>query len=163
MIPSKATRVRKHPLILGLLVLLACVSAGARANAQGDNLINAADKGDLARVKALLSAKADVNAKRVDGGVTALMAASANGHLEVVRALLAANADVNAKQTGGGTALMLASANGHLEVVQALLAAKADVNAKQDIGATALMIASVKGNLETHPGTRVFGRKISVT
>ena len=46
-----------------MLVVLACVLASTRANAQANDLINAADEGDLPRVKALLAAKADVNAK----------------------------------------------------------------------------------------------------
>ena len=50
-------------------------------------------------VRALLAAKADVNAKRadVDGNDTALTLASSNGNLEMVQALLAAIADVDAK------------------------------------------------------------------
>jgi len=41
-------------------------------------------------VQALLAAKADVNAKRKDGGVTALVMASQFGYREVVQALLVA-------------------------------------------------------------------------
>jgi serine/threonine-protein phosphatase 6 regulatory ankyrin repeat subunit B len=85
------TRLRKRSLILGILAVLACVLASARANAQGDDLADAARKGDLPRVKALLAAKADVNAQAVDG-TTALMAASKNGHQEAVQLLKSAGA-----------------------------------------------------------------------
>jgi serine/threonine-protein phosphatase 6 regulatory ankyrin repeat subunit B len=74
-------------------------------------------------VRALLAAKAEVNAKTNSGpvsGATALMFASMLGNLEVVRALLAAKADVNIKCDNGVTALMEASVNGHQEVVQLL-------------------------------------------
>src|ERR1035438_7943590 len=110
------TCLRKHSLMLRVLAVLTCILAGTRANAQGDNLANlragqlanAAYDGDLQRVKvflaagydvqaqeghhevvrALLAAKADVNAK-MDDGTTALMMAARGGHQDVVRALLA--------------------------------------------------------------------------
>ncbi len=143
--------------ILGLLVVLACSLTGTRANAQGDDLFHAAEKGNLPRVKALLAAGADVNAKmkakpnprtgpvlsgefrkpnealntsRYRDGATALILASANGHLEVVRALLEAKADVKARNAYSLSALELASWQGHAEVVRALLAAKADLNSE---------------------------------
>ena len=83
------TRLRKHSRTCGIVAVLACILASTQGNAQGNDLIKASGDGDLPRVKALLAAGSDVNAKRGDG-VTALMAASATGHLEVVRALLAA-------------------------------------------------------------------------
>jgi hypothetical protein len=81
--------------ICGIVVALACVLGSTWANAQGNDLIVASINGDLSRVKALLDAKADVNAKSGVGG-TALMWASQQGHAEIVQALLAAKADVNA-------------------------------------------------------------------
>ena len=123
-------------------------SAVAPSSAAQDNLNDASEAGDLSRVKALLAAKADVNATDPDG-TTALFLAAQNGHLEVVQALLAAKADVNAKTANGATALFISSAYGHLEVVRALLAAKADVNVKRaGDGGTALFIAAQEGRLE---------------
>jgi len=49
------TRSRKHSLVTGILAVLACLLAGNRANAQADDLFNAAGKDDLPRVKALLA------------------------------------------------------------------------------------------------------------
>ena len=114
-------------------------------NAQ--DLIAAATKGDSARVKTLLAAKADVKAKD-NSGFTALISASGPGYTEIVQALLAAKADVNAKTSQGATALMYASQNGHLDVVQVLLAAKADVNAKLGDGSTASFLAWQGGHTE---------------
>jgi ankyrin repeat protein len=68
MIPLKVTRLRTRPLIVGIRLVLVCLLAGTQANAQGNDLINAAAKGDSPCVKALLDAKADVNAKDKDGG-----------------------------------------------------------------------------------------------
>jgi ankyrin repeat protein len=78
MVRLKVALSRKHWLSLGMLVVLACVLAGTRANAQANDLINAADKGNLPRVKASLAAKADVNA-RFNNGATALLFASGQG------------------------------------------------------------------------------------
>ena len=91
-------------------------------------LLTAARRGDLFKVKALLAAKADVNETRRDGA-TALMAASTTGHQAIVRKLLDAKADVNARMINGATALMAAAAVGNLQVVSALLGAGANVNA----------------------------------
>ena len=116
-----------------------------------DALINASGRGDLARVKALLTARATERTKTdtaamASSWTSALSCAAEEGHLEVVRALLDAKVELNAG--GVNSALIPASGNGHLEVVQALLAAKADVNAKADDGPTALMVASQNGHLE---------------
>lgn len=124
MILLKAARPRMRSLVLGVLVTLACSLTGTLSNAQGVDLINAAEKGDLPRVKALIATKVDVNAKRANGS-TALIRASMNGHLEVVRVLLAAKADVNAKTVEGITALDAARERKHLNVSALLVQAGA--------------------------------------
>ena len=91
----------KHLHVLAILVALFCASTSTWAGVKDSDLITAAGKGNLPRVKALLAAKTNVNAK-TDNGVTALIAASENGHEEVVVALLAAKADVNAAANDGG-------------------------------------------------------------
>jgi ankyrin repeat protein len=139
-----------HRLAAVILAALACGFTSTLANAQSNDLITAAGRGDLPAVNALLQAGADVNDDKntISGPTTALMEASSNGHLEVVQALLAAKADVNARRgrtSDGATALTLASVNGHLEVVQALLAARADVSAGS---VPALYDAAMAGNLD---------------
>ncbi|MGA3070514.1 MAG: ankyrin repeat domain-containing protein [Terracidiphilus sp.] len=146
MMMLKATRPLKQSLILGILVVLACVVASTRANAQGDDLINAAKSGDLPRVTTLLASGINVDAKS-SKGATALFVASYYGHLDVVQALLAKGADVNAR-SNGATALYIASQEGQLEVVQALLAKGADVTAKLSDGRTALDAAKGGGHVE---------------
>ena len=81
----------------------------------------AADDGNLAEIKRLLSEGADINAQAQDG-YTALMSVSFDGRLEVVKLLLDEGADVNAKTDGGITALQEATRKGHLEVVKILKA-----------------------------------------
>ncbi|MEK6707276.1 MAG: ankyrin repeat domain-containing protein [Pseudomonadota bacterium] len=111
---------QKYLHILAMLLALCCVPASTWAHSGGDHpLINAAGRGDLSQVKALLAAKANVN-DDAGRGITALMVASQNGHREIVQALLTAKANVNIKTRRGETALMVASQNGHEEVVQLL-------------------------------------------
>jgi ankyrin repeat protein len=131
------------PLSIMLLFLSSC--AGIPAS----DLTNAAWRGDVSAVQALLAKGADVNMKAA-GGMTALMSAAHEGRFAVVQALLAKGADVNASRDDGVTALMLASLPGFLDVVQALLASGADVNAKSNIGLTPLEMAvsSPTGHLE---------------
>src|SRR5580692_8285884 len=104
-----------HRLAAVMLVAMVCSFTGTLANAQSNDLIAAAGRGDLPAVNAQLKAGVDVNDPRntSSGPTTALMEASSNGHLEVVQALLAAKADVNAKRglgsKDGDTALTLAT------------------------------------------------------
>src|SRR5580692_12368643 len=110
--------IQAHRLAAVVLVATACGLTGTLANAQSNDLVTAAQRGDLPAVNALLRSGVDVNASRtVSDPTTALVAASEQDHLEVVQALLAANADVNARAgrgEDGMTALMLASVQGHL-------------------------------------------------
>ena len=112
-------RLRKHIQVLGILLALVCASTSTWAIAEVSDLFKAAYDGDLYQVKALITAKADVNAKTAEG-YTALIVASEKGNQGVVRVLIAAKADVNAKTGDGTTALMMASQQGHQEVMQLL-------------------------------------------
>jgi len=137
-----------HSPILHLAILTLLALAWSTPAFSGeDDLVAAAAKGDLPRIKALLEANTDVNLK-VASGATALIAASQAGQIDAVRLLLGAKADVNAKVRDGRTALILASGRGHVEVVRLLLGAKADVNAHADDGSTALTWASQGGHVE---------------
>jgi len=114
------------------------------------NLFYASLHGDIARVKSLLDAKVNVNAKDPDGN-TALILACRNRKLDAVRALLASGADVNAKGEGDTTALISlldGTSLSDIDVTRVLLAANADVNARKRDGTTALMEASEYGNIE---------------
>ena len=122
---------------------------GARPQVNHLALINAAMRGQLAVVQALLAAPGiQVNTQNYRGW-TALYWAADQGHLEVVQALLAApGIQVNTPNNTGYTALHWASDQGHLAVVQALLAAPGiRVNTQNNTGLTALHMAVREGHL----------------
>ena len=107
-------------------------------------LCEAAQRGDIETVRALLEAGANVNAAG-RGGSTPLYWAARNGHKAVVKALLLAGADVNAATKRGKTPLHRAASKGHETVVMVLLLAGADVNAANYDRETPLHWAAWKG------------------
>lgn len=107
-------------------------------------LMRAAEVGDAAAVKALLSEGVDVNEK-ARPGFTALMLAADEGHVEVVKLLIKAHADVNAEivtlHIGEFTTLMYGLSSGNLEVVDALIEAGAQLNPQHFAGMPPLFFA----------------------
>jgi ankyrin repeat protein len=81
--------------------------------------MRAAEKGHLETVRALISAKADVNAADQEG-TTARMVAARIGYLQVVKALISGNADVSAKAHDGNRAEDFARLNGHQGIAELL-------------------------------------------
>ena len=109
----------------------------------GTALMWAAAEGHAAVVRALIDARADINAT-LDSGLTPFFFAVRDGHIDAVRAFLDAGVDVNAtterrERTPGSPALykpvikgtsplLLAVQNGHFELAIALVDAGADPN-----------------------------------
>jgi ankyrin repeat protein len=81
-------------------------------------LIGAAAVNDCEALVGILEKGCDVNARDVDGGFTALMAASLFGHLEAVDLLLRFGADLNCKDRTGMIALDYAVHQSHLSVIE---------------------------------------------
>jgi len=91
-------------------------------------LLEAAGRGDTAKVQQLLDQGTDVNA-RAAGNMTALISAAAEGRTETVELLLNQGADVNAtSDIVGWTALLAAAQQGHTGCVRVLLAHGANIN-----------------------------------
>jgi ankyrin repeat protein len=116
-----------------------------QAQAAGEELHWLVERGEAARVRALLEQGADPRlANRL--GVTPLYLAAANGDAEIIELLLAAGADPNARDTVGETMLMAAVGSGELEAVATLLAHGGEVNALDTAyDQTALMFAARAG------------------
>jgi ankyrin repeat protein len=114
--------------LLALLALTLAPHALAQdpKQALNEQLYEAARKGDVAEVKAVLDRGADVNAK-FRYGATALFKAAERGHTEVVKLLIERGADVTVKDTFyGATAMTWALNKEHTGVIRAILSKSPD-------------------------------------
>ena len=116
---------------------------------------------NISKVKALLDDGIDVNAG-IDGGGTALYAASRIGNLEIVKLLLDRGAEVNITDTDGGSVLGVAAQDGHIEIVKILIAKGAKVNTSSNDGVTALLLASQNGYFEVVKELLAKNAKVNV-
>ena len=126
----------------GAGAVLALVLAVA-ATSPREGLLDAAGRGDVDAVRALLDDGADPDLARGDG-LTALHLAAREGHAEIVDVLIGAGAETGATtRIGDYTPLHLAGGAGHAEVVGALLEAGADPTAvTTSSGVTPLHLAA---------------------
>ena len=123
-------------------------NAGASGTDSPADLLSAVRAGDAAAIEQLLAAGTSPNAQ-IQGGVTALIAASFEGNTNIVKLLLEKGADVSRKTDQGMTALMIAAAKGHNEVVKMLLAKGADPNVQEASGFNAFQMATAAGHQAT--------------
>ena len=133
-----------------LIAFLTIVFAypGASGLAAGESpLVEAAKKGDVASVRALIAKRVDVNEPGRDGS-TALLWAAYQGDLAMAQVLIAAGARPNTPNKYGVTPLLQASRTGSAPIIQALLRAGADLTVTQTEGETPLMAASFSGNVD---------------
>jgi ankyrin repeat protein len=114
------------------------------ASAADTPLVDAAERGSLADVRALVKQGADINAARADG-LTPLNAAVYADRLDIVEALVTAGAKASAADRYGVTPLYLAAVNGNAEIMRRLIDAGADPNAADAGGETVLMTAARTG------------------
>ncbi len=135
-------------MLLALASLLVAVVRGA-----GDSAITKAVKGgDLAAVKKLIAARADVNAPGGDGS-TPLLWAAHQSDIEMAKTLIAAGAKPDVPNHYGVTPLLDASRTGDVAMMELLLKAGADPKRTHTEGETPLMAASRAGSV---PGIRLL-------
>jgi ankyrin repeat protein len=111
-----------------------------------DQLADAADKGDIVKLRQLITEGVDVNGKESSSfGETALMRAARRGNIAVIDELMTHGARVDEKATNGQTALMQASmaVGGEKAVHHLIHQYKADVNVQDTAGRTALMMTAI--------------------
>ncbi|KAH8074859.1 hypothetical protein JL720_10602 [Aureococcus anophagefferens] len=103
-------------------------------------LLEAADAGDIATVRAIVGAGGlDLDAADDVDSYSALLTAAEAGHADVVGALLDAGASVDApRDSYGRTPLCAAAVAGRADVVERLVAAGADVDAADGDGRSVL-------------------------
>src|SRR5262249_49310577 len=101
-------------------------------------LAKAAREGNLAQVRSLLDAGADVNTRQQ--GTTVLIHAVSSGRPEVALELIARGADIHARDVGGHDALMVCASSNRLSdedaacVARVLLQRGAEVHRAQGCG-----------------------------
>ena len=110
-----------------------------------EDLMLAAEAGDLEAIRLFREAGQDLNAADAEGN-TALMRAAAGGRIELVDILLAAGGDPRAANGKGRTPLMFAAEKGRVEILRTLLTRGADVAAADPEGWSALKLAAYEGH-----------------
>ncbi len=132
------------PALLGLLVLLV-----AAAPNPDPPVADAAMKGDLEQVRALVESGMDVNEPRGDG-MTALHFSAERGDAELAAFLLEQGADVEVTtRLGAYTPVHFAARNGNGAVLRLLLERGADPDVRTETGGvTALHFAAGAGDAE---------------
>lgn len=129
-----------------LVVVLFAALLVTIVRAAGDSpVLKAVKAGDLATVRKLVAARADVNAPAGDG-TTPLLWATHRSDVDTVRVLIAAGAKVDIPNNYGVTPLLDASRVGDADMIEVLLKAGADPNRAHPEGETPLMAASRSGN-----------------
>lgn len=118
-------------------------NSGADTQQIGD----AAERGDVDTVRALVKRHVDVNAPSSDG-TPPLHWTVRMQDLETARLLLKAGADADRSNRYGVRPLHLAITNGDLPMVKLLLSARADASSSDTTGETCLMMAARGGNVE---------------
>lgn len=128
------------------LIQVEQTDAGGRKLKPTPQLAVAAEKGDIAAVKKLLIAGADINA-RGKYRQTALHTAILNQHIKLAGVLIQGGASVEAVDEHGSTALTTAVMAGDLSSTKRLIQAGADVDHRDKSGITPLMWAVNYGHV----------------
>ncbi|MBI1359344.1 MAG: hypothetical protein GC155_03575 [Alphaproteobacteria bacterium] len=122
------------------------VDIGLASDSPERQLMEAAEAGDLSRVRELIKSGADVN-RGFAGDGSALIVAARHGRIDVVRALLDAGADADKSVRGDGNALIAAVSAGEVDVARLLVQRGADVDSYVPGDETPLISAARWGEL----------------
>jgi glyoxylase-like metal-dependent hydrolase (beta-lactamase superfamily II) len=125
-----------------VIICVACVFSA-------EEIHDAAQQGDLAKLKMLLEKNPGLIEARSENEKTPLHFAAQAGFKEIVELLIEKGADVNAKNIANEIPLHYAAAMRHKEVVDLLIARGAMLNSGTLDGSTPLHYAANLGNSET--------------
>src|SRR5688500_16283075 len=112
-----------------------------------EQLIQAAEAGDISAIQNLLMEGADINGRDAQGR-TAIMAATHRNQVEVVRLLIQAGADINIRDNRLDNPFLYAGAEGLLDILKLTIDAGADTKLTNRFGGTALIPAAERGHVE---------------
>jgi ankyrin repeat protein len=140
----------KHIAMAVALIVFICFAMNAVSAGEVDEFIDAAAKGDMAKVQTLLSKNPGlIKAQEKDFGRSALMRAVEGGFRDMAEYLITAGAEVNAKDKDAMTALTYAAMWNHREIVLLLITRGADINAQDSMAMTPLIYAASNGHQAT--------------
>ena len=141
-------RARKERVVVAAACLMTLLAvAGPTAAPDELGLVEAARAQDEAQVRALLTRKADVNARSEDGSTALLWAAHWND-VATAGLLIRAQADANLANDFGMTPLSRACTNGSAALVELLLSSGANPNTRIATGETPIMTCASTGNVD---------------
>jgi ankyrin repeat protein len=128
-------------------LIVALSTTGAAVAADDTRVADAAERRDVAALRALLDQKLDVNQPGKDGTPPLHWIVRVDD-VETARLLIRAGADVTRPNRYGVTPLALAASNGNAAMMALLLDGGADPNSADPTGETALMSAAGVGDLD---------------
>src|ERR1041384_6598313 len=122
----------KRLIAICIAVILSCVAA-ISLGAGPSEIASAAERGDLAAIRALIAKKVDVNAAQPDGA-TALHWAVYRNSAEMADVLLRAGAKAQVTNKDGISPLYMAALYGNPTIVNSLIKSGADAKGKGPSG-----------------------------
>ncbi len=133
-------------ILAAMVVDICCV--GVCAAGMEDDLIKAANSGDIKMLSRILDRGQNIDTKDTDGW-TALMYASEAGRMDIMKLLLNNGAKLEVRDKAGNTALNFASREGNTEALKLLVDRGANIHSKNDNGLDPLMGSASVGSLES--------------
>ena len=129
---------------IAYVFVLLLMTTGA---AWGMDIFQAAETGNLERIKELLENGADVNRQGILGD-TPLHGAAMNGHADAIRMLIGSGTAIDLPNIAGMTALHCAAMNGRTGAIRMLIELGAHVNQQDNRGWPALYWAAQDGHAD---------------
>ena len=118
------------------------------ANTRNEQLLMAAQRGEIETVLKLLQEGADINVTDAQGR-TPVMIATYKHDTEMVRALIQKGADINMRDSQKENPLLHAGAQGWLDILKLAIEAKADTTLTNRFGGISIIPAAERGYVET--------------
>jgi ankyrin repeat protein len=117
-------------------------------NTRNEQLLMAAQRGEIETVLKLLQEGADINVTDAQGR-TPVMIATYKHDTEMVRALIQKGADINMRDSQNENPLLHAGAQGWLDILKLAIEAKADTTLTNRFGGISIIPAAERGHVET--------------